>query len=186
MGLHNRTHPKERIRQLRIPCFSTNFLRSRRQHQVRTEPRKHGLLIFITTFKRATSSFQIGKDSPAPDPVFLDEFPSVPPTASGPDGTPEAWAVDFHNHIQEGDLVVPSGQYFMMGDHRHSSLDSRYWGFVPRENVVGRPILNYWSFNTPDEQYDKKGLSNSMGWIGHVALHFFTDTRWNRTLKRIR
>jgi signal peptidase I len=127
-----------------------------------------------------------GKDSPAPDPVFLDEFPSVPPTASGPDGTPEAWAVDFHNHIQEGDLVVPSGQYFMMGDHRHSSLDSRYWGFVPRENVVGRPILNYWSFNTPDEQYDKKGLSNSMGWIGHVALHFFTDTRWNRTLKRIR
>jgi signal peptidase I len=127
-----------------------------------------------------------GKDSPSPDPAFLDEFPSVAPTASGPDGTPEAWAVDFHNHIQDGDLVVPPGQYFMMGDHRHGSLDSRYWGFVPRENVVGRAILNYWSFTTPDEQYKKNGLGNSIAWIGHVALHFFTDTRWNRTLKFIK
>jgi signal peptidase I len=126
-----------------------------------------------------------GEDSLASDPAFLDEFPSVPPTASGPDGTPEAWAVDFHNHIHEGDLVIPSGQFFMMGDHRHGSLDSRYWGFVPRENIVGRPILNYWSFKTPDEQYEKRGLGNSVSWIAHVALHFFTDTRWSRTLERI-
>jgi signal peptidase I len=127
-----------------------------------------------------------GDVSPAPDPVFLDEFPSVSPTASGPDGTPEAWAVDFHNHIQDGDLVVPSGQYFMMGDHRHGSLDSRFWGFVPRENVVGRAILNYWSFKTPDDLYEKKGLGNSISWIGHVAVHFFSDTRWSRTLKRVK
>ncbi|HEY1895207.1 MAG TPA: signal peptidase I [Terracidiphilus sp.] len=127
-----------------------------------------------------------GDVSPASDPVFLDEFPSVSPTASGPDGTPEAWAVDFHNHIQDGDLVVPSGQYFMMGDHRHGSLDSRFWGFVPRENVVGRPILNYWSFKTPDDLYEKQGLINSISWIGHVAVHFFSDTRWHRTLKRVK
>jgi signal peptidase I len=127
-----------------------------------------------------------GEVTPASDPLFLDEFPSVPPTASGPDGTPEAWAVDFHNHIEDGDLVVPAGQYFMMGDHRHGSLDSRYWGFVPRENVVGRPIFNYWSFKTPDDQYEKTGLANSVAWISHVAVHFFTDTRWSRTLKRVR
>src|ERR1039458_10017746 len=84
---------------------------------------------------------------------FLDEYPSVPPS---PDiGATEAWSVDFPNHIENGDLVVPPGQYFMMGDHRHNSLDSRYWGFVPRENIVGRPLFNYWSFKTPENQYEQ-------------------------------
>jgi signal peptidase I len=111
---------------------------------------------------------------------FLDEFPSVPP-ADNPSAT-EAWAVDAPNHIQNGDLVVPPGKYFMMGDNRHNSLDSRYWGFVPRENIVGRPLFNYWSFITPEDQYEQPGIGNSLAWMGHVALHFFTETRWSRTL----
>jgi signal peptidase I len=74
----------------------------------------------------------------------------------------------------------------MMGDHRHNSLDSRYWGFVPRENIVGRPLFNYWSFKTPEDQYEQSGIGNSMAWMSHVALHFFTETRWNRTLHRVR
>ena len=116
---------------------------------------------------------------------FLDEFPSVPPTATEGDpglGTPESWAVDFPSHIQNGDLVVPPGMYFMMGDNRHKSLDSRYWGFVPRENILGRPLFNYWSFKTPDDQIYKTKLGDQLAWMGHVALHFFTDTRWARTL----
>ena len=111
---------------------------------------------------------------------FLDEFPTTPP-ADDPSST-EAWAVDAPNHIQNGDLVVPPGKYFMMGDNRHNSLDSRYWGFVPRENIVGRPLFNYWSFKTPDDQEYKTGLGNNIAWMGHVALHFFTETRWTRTL----
>jgi signal peptidase I len=115
---------------------------------------------------------------------FLDEYPSIPPA---PDhGTTEAWSVDFPNHIENGDLVVPPGHYFMMGDHRHNSLDSRYWGFVPRENIVGRPLFNYWSFVTPEDQYTQPGIGNSLAWMGHVALHFFTETRWNRTLHRVK
>jgi signal peptidase I len=119
---------------------------------------------------------------------FLDEFPSVPPVAFGDpgEGTPEAWVIDFPNHIENGDLVVPPGKYFMMGDNRHNSLDSRYWGFVPRENIVGRPLFNYWSFVTPDDQYEKPGIGNQLAWMGHVALHFFTETRWSRTLHRVR
>ena len=90
------------------------------------------------------------------------------------------------NHVKDGDLVVPPGKYFMMGDNRHNSLDSRYWGFVPRANIVGRPLFNYWSFKTPEDQYEQTGVGNRLAWMGHVALHFFTDTRWNRTLHVIR
>ena len=120
---------------------------------------------------------------------FLDEFPSVPPTATPGDpgdGTPEEWAIDFPSHIQNGDLVVPPGMYFMMGDNRHNSLDSRYWGFVPRENIVGRPLFNYWSFKTPDDQYEQTGIGNTISWMGHVVLHFFSDTRWTRTLHLVK
>jgi len=113
---------------------------------------------------------------------FLDEYPSVPPSVDL--GATETWSVDFPNHIENGDLVVPPGKYFMMGDHRHNSLDSRYWGFVPRENIVGRPLFNYWSFVTPDNQYEQSGAGSTVSWLGHVALHFFSDTRWKRTLHR--
>ncbi len=115
---------------------------------------------------------------------YLDEFPSIPP-ALNPSAT-EAWAVDFPNHFENGDLVVPPGKYFMMGDHRHNSLDSRYWGFVPRQNIMGRPLFNYWSFVTPEDQYNQTGIGNNLAWMGHVALHFFTDTRWSRTFHRVR
>jgi signal peptidase I len=115
---------------------------------------------------------------------FLDEFPAVPPITDI--GATEAWSVDFQNHIVNGELVVPPGHYFMMGDNRHNSLDSRYWGFVPRENIVGRPLFNYWSFVTPENQYEQSGAGSSLAWMGHIALHFFTETRWSRTLHRVR
>jgi len=137
----------------------------------------------------------VAQDQPHAQPTtpenhsdFLDEFPSVPPvpTPVPSEGTPEAWAVDFPIHIVGGDLVVPPGKYFMMGDNRHNSLDSRYWGFVPRENIVGRPLFNYWSIKTPEDRYEQTGIGYSLAWMGHVALHFFTETRWERTLHVIR
>ncbi|HVU46017.1 MAG TPA: signal peptidase I [Terracidiphilus sp.] len=116
---------------------------------------------------------------------FLDEFPSIPPWPQ-PGGATESWAVDFPNHVVNGDLVVPPGMYFMMGDNRHDSLDSRYWGFVPRANIVGRPLLNYWSFKTPESEYEQTGIANKVAWMAHVALHFFSETRWSRTFHLIR
>jgi signal peptidase I len=123
-------------------------------------------------------------DPGAGDPVFLDEFPSEPPPAIP--GVPDSWLVDFPNHVVNGDLVVPPGMYFMMGDNRHNSLDSRYWGFVPRQNIVGRPLFNYWSFKSTDADYEQTGVGALLARVGHVALHFFTDTRWSRTLHRTR
>ena len=116
---------------------------------------------------------------------FLDEFPAVPPYPQ-PGGATESWAVDFPNHVVNGDLVVPPGMYFMMGDNRHDSLDSRFWGFVPRANIIGRPLFNYWSFKTPESEYDQTGIGNRVGWMLHVATHFFTETRWSRTFHLIR
>jgi len=128
----------------------------------------------------------IAQDQPHAKPTtpdnyrdYLDDFPSVPMTVDL--GATERWAVDMPNHIVNGDLVVPPGKYFMMGDNRHDSLDSRFWGFVPRENIIGRPLFNYWSFITPEHQFDETGIGSNIAWMAHVALHFFTDTRWSRT-----
>ena len=117
--------------------------------------------------------------------AYKDNFPSVSGSESDDPLTAE-WAVDLPTHIQDNELVVPPGMYFMMGDHRHDSLDSRYWGFVPRANIVGRPLFNYWSFKTPDDQMYKTGIGDRIAWMGHVAVHFFTDTRWSRTLHMVK
>jgi len=94
-------------------------------------------------------------------------------------GVTATWSLEMPQHIQNGELIVPPGCYFMMGDNRANSLDSRYWGFVHRENLIGRPLFVYWSFVTPDDQ-DKTSLAQQTEFALHEAVHFFSDTRWRR------
>ena len=110
-----------------------------------------------------------------------DEFPGMVPSA----GSVE-WKLTMESHVENGELVVPEDKFFMMGDNRNVSLDSRYWGFLPRENVVGRPMFIYWSFDTPEDQYRKSAMSERIGWLFHVAIRFFPDTRFKRTFNLVR
>lgn len=75
---------------------------------------------------------------------YRDDFPNTDYFSSNVDGK---WWFQMHNLIHSGELTVPPGQYFVLGDNRDESLDSRYWGFVPEENIVGRPLLIYWSMD---------------------------------------
>lgn len=122
-------------------------------------------------------------DRDDPSDYYRNNFPAVPP--SDPNISP-IWETELPSHIQDGDLVVPPDHYFAMGDHRGVSLDSRYWGFIPKENIIGRPMFIYWSFETPSDQYRKTDFGDRIGFLAHVVLHFFDETRWRRTLKVVR
>jgi len=115
---------------------------------------------------------------------YRDNFPAVAPTEFN-NVTPE-WALALPQHLQGDDVVIPPNSYFGMGDNRDVSLDSRYWGFIPQENVIGRPMFIYWSFETPAGQYLEREVSQRVGFLIHVVIHFFDETRWRRTFMVVR
>ena len=88
------------------------------------------------------------------------------------------------NYVVNGELVVPRNYVFAMCDNRDDSDDSRYWGLVPRENIVGTPVIIYWSYDasTMDLTNGNIGLDH----IVDVVTHFFTKTRWKRTFNLTR
>jgi signal peptidase I len=102
---------------------------------------------------------------------YRDNFPL------GPDGytTPRGRDM-FEHHLRNGEVIVPPGSLFAMGDNRDNSLDSRSWGFVPRSYVVGTPVVVYWSYDAPTADLQEWTWNHAVD----VALHFFTRTRWNR------
>ena len=116
--------------------------------------------------------------TPYIDP-YRDNFPAAPPEP----GVMQPAIAMLTDHVVNGELVVPPGSVFAMGDNRDDSLDSRYWGFVPRQNIEGTPLVIYWSFDAPTAD-----LMNGNIGVDHmvdVVTHFFTKTRWSRTLKLI-
>ena len=115
---------------------------------------------------------------------YRDDFPAVPPTSD--DQLYPEWQIHEPDYLQGQDIVVPPNSYFGMGDNRDVSYDSRYWGFIPRANVVGRPTFIYWSFQTPSNQYTKTSIGDRVAFFIHILTHFFNDTRWSRMLHVVR
>ena len=85
-----------------------------------------------------------------------------------------------------GPVTVPPGQYFVMGDNRDNSQDSRYWGFLPRDYVKGKAVVIYWSYDRGGEVHDGGSAEELLKGLGSVLVHFFTRTRWDRMLLQIR
>ena len=112
-------------------------------------------------------------------------FPSLPPSEMFGVRN-EKWREEFASHVVDGEIVVPPNSYFAMGDNRDESYDSRYWGFVPQANVIGRPMFIYWSFITPRDQYEMRGMGDRLSFLAHIVIHFFDETRWSRTFKVVR
>jgi signal peptidase I len=84
-----------------------------------------------------------------------------------------------------GPVTVPPTQYFMMGDNRDNSQDSRYWGFMPRENVKGKALVIYWSYESDREDYLDESTGATLKGLASVFAHFFTRTRWDRMFHQI-
>lgn len=122
------------------------------------------------------------KDKERDSIPYRDNFPALPPS-EGWGVTSADWINTMQSYVQGEDIVVPKDGYFGMGDNRDVSKDSRYWGFIPRKNVIGRPMFIYWSFTTPPDQYQMRSFGDRIGFIFHIIIHFFDQTRWSRTLR---
>lgn len=117
---------------------------------------------------------------PSRHDLYRDNFPygeSLP-------GTDCSWCRELPRFVRDGQLVVPSGEYFVMGDNRDQSSDSRYWGFVPRDNILGRPLVIYLSVRGFEDKGG--GSSDKLFPSGQMLAHFLHIARWERIFRVVR
>jgi len=111
---------------------------------------------------------------------------NFPPPIGEINELPAAWGLDPHwarempHFIRKDGLHVPRGYLFVMGDNRDDSLDSRFWGFVPVQNVVGEPLFVYWSYNAPTHEWLDGRLRDRLRFDVSILWNFFAKTRWSR------
>ncbi len=118
-----------------------------------------------------------------PRDVFRDEFPRLNVPVPGLEG---GWWLQMRKLVEDSQLIVPEGNYFVLGDNRDDSKDSRYWGFVPRENIVGRPLLIYWSVRSSEQDMPASPTpGDKLFHFAYAVTHLFQITRWDRTFRLI-
>jgi signal peptidase I len=115
-------------------------------------------------------------DPSAPYDPFLFNFPPSNPDELLSNMQPE-WANEIDSHVINGELIVPPGRYFAMGDNRDHSWDSRYWGFVDRDAIMGRPLAIYWSLDTPEDAGQDR---STMLQLVDTLFRWPERLRWNR------
>jgi len=131
---------------------------------VNGKPLNEPYTIHLDNFMNYRDNFPAGEPDYIPDPKMLERANAM-----------------LRENVVNGELVVPAANYFAMGDNRDNSLDSRYWGLVPRDNIMGKPLIIFWSYDAPTDDLKDYNLHH----LVDLGLHFFTKTRWDRTFKLI-
>jgi signal peptidase I len=115
---------------------------------------------------------------------YRDDFPQT----GSPDYAVDAkWWKQMPKLVEDHQLIIPDGQYFVLGDNRDDSQDSRYWGFVPRENIIGRPLVIYWSAGgLNNDLTGSPTVGDRLYHLAYAITHLFQFTRWERTFRLVR
>ena len=134
----------------------------------------NGKLLFEPYAQFQFSSMLPLRDDFPPSPSLLETLPAAW-------GLDPAWTREMPGFIHDDGLHVPQGYLFVMGDNRDNSLDSRFWGFVPLENVVGEPLFVYWSYDAPTPDWTADSLAARLKFDASIVKNFLKRTRWSRT-----
>ena len=119
------------------------------------------------------------------EPYVYHKFPYDPGRDNFP-GEPTGFAEDCRRNCsatcsttmsRTAKLWFLPDSYFAMGDNRDNSLDSRYWGFVPRDNIIGKPLIIYWSYRASTEELAGASVGSLVSHFVDLAQHFFSRTR---------